>query len=164
MTRLALLFLFVLLISAGCGSGDAPEAVTPDATAPEAPAEPSAVAHLQACVDVTPDEPCPPNPDADAAYWTAQQEEQSDVYLDAAELCLRAALESKKAGREGACVDVFEAYVAEGVRSDLGGRLDEAEARRGYVKAREAIQRRREQRHLEGMRSNPGRDVPQTIE
>ena len=159
MTRLALLSLLVLLISAGCGSGDAP-----DATVPEAPTVPSAVAHLQACVDVTPDEPCPPNPDADAAYWTAQQEEQSDVYLDAAELCLRAAIDSKKAGREGACVDVFEAYVAEGVRSDLGGRLDEPEARRGYAKARIALQRQRSQTFIDEMRAEPGRDVPQTIE
>ena len=162
MTRPALLSLFALLISAGCGSGDAPDA--PDATAPEAPAVPSAVAHLRACVDGAPDEPCPPDPEADAAYWTAQQEQQSGAYLDAAELCLRAALDSEKVSREGACVDVYEAYVAEGVRSNLGGRLGETEARRGYVKAREAIQRRREQRHIGAMRSNPGRNVPQTIE
>jgi hypothetical protein len=159
MTRPALLTILVLLISAGCGSGDAPEAV-----APEAPTVPSAVAHLQACVDDAPDEPCPPNPDADAAYWTAQQEAQSESYLDAAELCLLAALESQKAGREGACVDVHEAYVAEGVRSDLGGRLDESEARRGYAKARIALQRQRSQTFIDGMRAEPGRDVPQSIE
>lgn len=156
MTRLALLSLLVLLISAGCGSGDAP--------VPEAPTVPSAVAHLQACIGDTPDEPCASNPDADAAYWTAQQEAQSEAYHDAAELCLRAAIESKKAGREGACVDVFEAYVAEGVRSDLGGRLDESEARRGYAKARIALQRQRSQTFIDEMRAEPGRDVPQSIE
>ena len=159
MTRSTLLIVLVLLISAGCGPGDAPEAAVP-----EAPAEPSAVAHLQACIGDTPDEPCAPNPDADVTYWTAQQEAQSEAYLDAAELCLRAALEGEKAGREGACVDVFEAYVAEGVRSDLGGRLDETEARRGYAKARIALQRHRSQTFVDGMRSDPGRDVPQTIE
>lgn len=159
MTRLALLSVLVLLFSAGCGSGDAPESV-----APEAPTVPSAVAHLRACTDDAPDEPCPPNPDADATYWTAQQEAQSETYLDAAELCLRAALESEKAGREGACVDVYEAYVAEGVRSDLGGRLDESEARRGYARARIALQRQRSRTFIEGMRDDPGRDVPQSIE
>lgn len=159
MTRSAVLPVLVLLISAGCGSGDAP-----DATAPEAPTVPSAVAHLQACVEDAPDEPCPQNPEADAAYWTAQQEQQTEVYLDAADLCLRAALDSEKVGREGACVDVYEAYVAEGVRSDLGGRLDEAEARRGYAKARIALQRQRSQTFIDGMRAEPGRDVPQTIE
>lgn len=159
MTRPTLLTVLVLLISAGCGPGDAPEAAVP-----EAPTVPSAVAHLQACIADAPDEPCPPDPDADAAYWTAQQQEQSEVYLDAAELCLRASLESKKAGREGACVDVYEAYVAEGVRSDLDGRLDESEARRGYAKARIALQRQRSQTFIDGMRGDPGRDVPQTIE
>lgn len=125
---------------------------------------PSAVAYPGACVGDAPDEPCPPNPDADVAYWTAQQEAQSGAYLDAAELCLRAALEGENAGREGACVDVYEAYVAEGVRSDLGGRLDETEARRGYAKARIALQRQRSQTFVDGMRAEPGRGVPQTIE
>ncbi len=149
--------LLACLVAVGCGSDDAPSAAAPAAVT-------DAVAHLQSCVEDAPDEPCAPDPNADAAYWTAQQEAQSASYLDAAELCLRAALDGKEAGREGACVDVFEAYVAEGVRSDLGGRLDEAEARRGYVRAREAIQRRREQRHIDAMRSNSGSDVPQSIE
>ena len=153
----SILVLVACLVAAGCGSDDAPSA------APTA-AVPDAVAYLRSCVDDAPDEPCAPDPDADATYWTAQQEAQGAAYLDAAELCLRAALDGKKAGREGACVDVFEAYVAEGVRSNLGGRLDEAEARRGYVRAREAIQRRREQRHIDAMRSNSGSDVPQSIQ
>ena len=89
---------------------------------------------------------------------------EHEAYLDAAELCLRAAIEGHKAAREGACVDVYQAYVAEGVRSDLGGRLDETEARRGYAKARIALQRQRSQTFIDGMRANPGPDVPQTID
>ena len=159
MTRSALLFTLVLLFSSGCGSGDSAETATPGP-----PADSDAVEHVRACLEDAPGEPCPPNPDADAGYWTAQQEAQSAAYLDAAELCLRAALDGKKAAREGACVDVYEAYVAEGVRSDLGGRLDETEARRGYAKARIALQRQRSQTFIDGMRADPGADVPDSIE
>ena len=142
----------LVVLAAGCGPGDAPEATH------------AAVTHLEACLDGAPTESCPANPEADGAYWTAQQEAQSAAYLDAAELCLRAAIDGHKAAREGACVDVYQAYVAEGVRSDLGGRLDETEARRGYAKARIALQRQRSQTFIDGMRANPGPDVPQTID
>ena len=140
----------LVLLAVGCGPGATPEV--------------AAVAHLRACVDDAPAEPCPPSEQADVAFWTAEQEAQSEVYLDAAELCLRASLDGKKAGRDGACVDVYQAYVAEGVRSDLEGRLDETETRRGYANARIAVQRRRDQTFIEGMRANPGREFPKTIE
>lgn len=159
MTRSALLSALVLLLASGCGSGDGAETATP-----VPPAESGAVEHVRACLDDAPDEPCPPNPDADAGYWAAQQEAQSEAYLDAAELCLRAALDGARAAREGACVVVYEAYVAEGVRSDLGGRLDETEARRGYAKARIALERQRSQTFIDGMRADPGPDVPDSIE
>ena len=159
MTRSALPPALVFLLVSGCGPGDGAETTAPDTPAASAPVE-----HVRACLDDAPEEPCPPNPDADAGYWTAQQEAQSAAYLDAAELCLRAALDGEKAAREGACVDVYEAYVAEGVRSDLGGRLDETEARRGYAKARIALERRRSQTFIDGMRADPGPDVPSSIE
>ena len=146
----------LVILAAGCGPGDAPETAPSEAT--------PGVAHLQACLNDAPTDPCPANPEADGAYWTAQQEAQSGAYLDAAELCLRAAIDGHKAAREGACVDVYQAYVAEGVRSDLGGRLDETEARRGYAKARIALQRQRSQTFIDGMRATPGPDVPQTID
>lgn len=146
----SVLLIALAVLAAGCG--DPPEATPP------------AVAHLQACVRDAPTDPCPTNPGADGAYWTAQQEAQSTAYLDAAELCLRGAIDGDEAAREGACGDVYQAYVDEGVRSDLGGRLDEAEARRGYAKARIALQRQRSQTFIDGMRANPGPDVPQTID
>lgn len=145
-----------LILLSGCSDA---------AQAPAAVSDPAVVAHVRACVETAPALPCPPLDGVGPAYWIAAWQAQSPEYLDAAEICLRAALGSAKAGREGACVDVYEAYAGDAGtgRADLGGRLSVAEVRRGLATARIVLQRRRSQEFIEGMRSAPRQPVPQTI-
>ncbi len=145
-----------LILLSGCSDA---------AQAPAAVSEPAVVAHVRACVETAPGRPCPPLDGVGPAYWIAARQARSPEYLDAAEICLRAALGGAKAGRDGVCVDVYEAYAgnAEAGLVDLRGRLDVTEARRGLAVARIALQRRRSQAFTEGMRTAPRRPVPQTI-
>ena len=141
--------LLVGLLIAGCGPGtDA----TSSAPAGSDVAEP--VAHLATCVEDAPGEPCEPLPGYDAAYWLSEGEGRTETYLDGAALCLGALLDGAVAGRQGACTDVYEAYVAEardGSR-DLDGRLDEAQAGRAFGLAYSALVAARSARTAEGMR------------
>ena len=141
--------LLVGLLVAGCG----PETdATPSTPSDREVAEP--VAHLAACVADAPDEPCDPLSGYDAAYWLSQGESRTEVYFDGAALCLGALLDGAAVGRQGACTDVYEAYVAEardGSR-DLDGRLDEAQAGRAFGLAYSALVAARSARTAEGMR------------
>ena len=115
------------------------------------------VAHLAACVEDAPDRPCERLPGYDPAYWLAEQTDRTDVYLDAAEVCLGALLRGEVVGRRGACTDLYDAYAtdARAGRRDLDGRLDEAQAGRAFGLAYSAVVFRRAQESAEGM---TGRD------
>ena len=138
------------LVIAGCATD------TADAPSAEAPAP---VAHLAACIEEAPDQPCERLPGYDPAYWMAEQTDQTEAYLDASALCLRALLRGDVVGRRGACTHVYEAYVADARdgRRDLDGRLDEAEAGRAFGLAYSAVVAARSARTAEGMRED-GRD------
>ena len=127
--------------------------------AAETDGAPASVAHLAACVEDAPDRPCERLPGYDSAYWTAEQTDRTDAYLDASALCLRALLRGDVVGRRGACADVYPAYVADARdgRRDLDGRLDEAEAGRAFGLAYSAVVAARSARTAEGMRE-VGRD------
>ena len=145
--------LAVALAVAGCGSeadGSEPD-VGPDQMAPP-------VAHLAACIEDAPEEPCAPLPPYDAAYWLGQSGDRTEVYLDGAALCLGALLEGNMVGRRGACVDVHAAYVEEARdgRRDLDGRLDVDQAGRAFGLAYSAVVAERSRRSAEGMEG--GRD------
>lgn len=146
--------LLIGLFAAGCGSET--DTTSPAPAGGEA-AEP--VAHLAACIEDAPDQPCDPLPGYDAAYWLSEGEGRTEVYLDGTALCLRSLLDGDLVGRRGACTDVYEAYVAEardGSR-DLDGRLDEAQAGRAFGLAYSALVAARSERTAEGMREG-GRD------
>ena len=117
--------------AAGCAADAGPQA--------------QSVAHLAACVESAPDQPCERLPGYDPGYWTAEQTDRTPAYLDAAELCLGALLDGHVVGRRGACADVYDAYVADAQagRRDLDGRLDEAEAGRAFGLAYSAVVARR---------------------
>ena len=142
--------LLVGLVAAGCAT-DTGEAPPTEAPAP--------VAHLADCIEDAPDQPCERLPGYDSAYWTAEQTDRTDAYLDASALCLRALLRGDVVGRRGACADVYPAYVADARdgRRDLDGRLDEAEAGRAFGLAYSAVVAARSARTAEGMRED-GRD------
>ena len=142
--------LLVGLVAAGCA--------TDTAEAPPAEA-PGPVAHLADCIEDAPDRPCERLPGYDSDYWTAEQADRTDAYLDASALCLRALLRGDVVGRRGACADVYPAYVADARdgRRDLDGRLDEAEAGRAFGLAYSAVVAARSARTAEGMRED-GRD------
>ena len=142
--------LLVGLVAAGC--------VTDTGEAPPTEA-PVPVAHLADCIEDAPDRPCERLPSYDPAYWTAEQADRTDAYLDASALCLRALLRGDVVGRRGACADVYPAYVADARdnRRDLDGRLDEAEAGRAFGLAYSAVVAARSARTAEGMRED-GRD------
>ncbi len=115
------------------------------------------IAHLTTCIEDAPDEPCNPLPGYDAAYWLSEGENRTETYLDGAALCLGALLDGDVVGRQGACTDVYEAYVAEarGGSRDLDGRLDDAQAGRAFGLAYSALVSERSLRSAEGM---TGRD------
>ena len=142
--------LLVGLVAAGC----APD--TSEAPPAEAPAP---VVHLADCIEGAPDRPCERLPGYDPDYWTDEQADRTDAYLDASALCLRALLRGDVVGRRGACADVYPAYVADARdgRRDLDGRLDEAEAGRAFGLAYSAVVAARSARTAEGMRED-GRD------
>ena len=130
-----------LLLATGCGSSDDDR--------------PAAVAHLAACVERVPDQPCAPLAGHGADYWLAQQSDRTTAYLDAAEVCLGALLRGEVAGRRGACVDVHQAYVAD-ARSgprDLDGRLGAVQAGRAFGLAYSAVVAERSRRTAESMTS-----------
>ena len=106
-----------------------------------------------------PDRPCERLPGYDPDFWTAEQADRTDAYLDASALCLRALLRGDVVGRRGACADVYPAYVADARdgRRDLDGRLDEAEAGRAFGLAYSAVVAARSARTAESMRED-GRD------
>ena len=140
--------LVVALLTAGCGSetsGSEP------GTAPDRTTSPTA--HLAACVEDAPEEPCDPLPPYDAGYWLAQSEGRTGAYLDAAALCLGALLDGAVVGRRGACVDVHAAYVAEARagRRDLDGRLDQTQAARAFGLAYSAVVAERSRRSADRM-------------
>ena len=118
---------------AGCNGGET-------AATPAVP-----IAHLEACVEQSPDQPCDRLPGYDPAYWLAAQSDQATAYLDAAELCLTALLDGAVVGRRGACTDVYDAYVVDvrAGRRDLGGRLDADQAGRAFGLAYSAVVARR---------------------
>ena len=125
--------------------------------ATETGGRPEPVAHLAACVEEAPDRPCERLPGYDPDYWMTEQADRTDVYLDAAEVCLGALLRGEVVGRRGACTDLYDAYVtdARAGRRDLDGRLDEAQAGRAFGLAYSAVVFQRAQESAEGM---TGRD------
>ena len=120
---------------------------------------PEPVAHLAACVDGAPDQPCARLPGYDPAYWLAEQADRTDVYQDAAEICLGALLDGAVVGRRGACADVYDAYLVEARagRRDLGGRLAEDDAGRALGLVYSAQQARRSADMIRAMSSDSGR-------
>ncbi len=106
---------------------------------------PEPVAHLAACAESAPDQPCARLPGYDPAYWLAEQADRTDVYQDAAEICLGALLDGAVVGRRGACADVYDAYLvdARAGRRDLGGRIPDADAGRALGLVYSAQQARR---------------------
>ena len=130
-----------LLLAAGCAGSE-------DRSAP--------VAHLAACVERAPDQPCGPLAGHGTDYWLAQQSDRTDAYLDAAEVCLGALLRGDMAGRRGACVDVHQAYVVD-ARSgprDLDGRLGAVQAGRAFGLAYSAVVAEQSRRTAESMTSD----------
>ena len=143
LTALLLTATTLLTFSPGCESASRPEPV----------------AHLAACVGGAPDEPCARLPGYDPAYWLAEQADRSDVYQDAAEICLGALLEGAVVGRRGACADVYDAYLvdARAGRRDLGGRIPEADAGRALGLVYSAQQARRSVDMIRGVGSDSAR-------
>ena len=125
----------------------------------ETASRPEPVAHLAACVDGAPDEPCARLPGYDPAYWLAEQADRTDVYQDAAEICLVALLDGAVVGRRGACADVYDAYLvdARSGRRDLGGRLADDDAGRALGLVYSAQQARRSADMIRAMGADSGR-------
>ncbi|MDT7858201.1 hypothetical protein RQM47_16250 [Rubrivirga sp. S365] len=126
--------LATVAFAGGCNRGDAVPRAEP-------------VVRLAACVEAAPSEPCARVPGVGPAYWLAEQGDRTATYLDAAEICLGALLDGAVVGRRGACVDVYDAYVADAKdgRRDLDGRLDAADAGRAFGLAYSAVVARRTQ-------------------